>query len=115
MPGHTHIMTLSIDVSDCPCLEDVIKTRVQTQVFPSAAEPRRISDRSTLLPASETSRRSSALEITRQMYEREGVGVFFRGLGVCTARAFFVNAVQVWKMLFPSDDTDMLTMPVGRI
>ncbi|KAI9885270.1 MAG: hypothetical protein M1823_002939 [Watsoniomyces obsoletus] len=80
---------------------DVIKTRVQTQVLPSNAEHRTTSDRSTLLPrpsempASETVRRLSALEITRQLYEREGAGVFFRGLSVCSARAFFVNAVQV--------------------
>jgi solute carrier family 25 carnitine/acylcarnitine transporter 20/29 len=24
----------------------------------------------------------------------EGIGVFFKGLGICSARAFFVNAVQ---------------------
>lgn len=38
--------------------------------------------------------RPSTLRIARQAYEVEGMGVFFRGLGICSARAFFVNAVQ---------------------
>ena len=38
--------------------------------------------------------RPSTFRIARQAYEAEGVGVFFRGLGICSARAFFVNAVQ---------------------
>lgn len=65
---------------------DVIKTRVQTQVFPSrdaAAGP--------LLGAPE---RLGAVEVARRAYRNEGVVVFFRGLGVCSVRAFVVNAVQ---------------------
>lgn len=30
----------------------------------------------------------------------DGIGVFFRGLGICSARAFFVNAVQ-WAVSTP--------------
>lgn len=36
-----------------------------------------------------------AITIARQIYREEGLAAFFRGLGVCSARAFVVNAVQV--------------------
>lgn len=39
-------------------------------------------------------RRLGAVEIARQAYREGGVGVFFRGLGVCSLRAFIVNAAQ---------------------
>ena len=51
--------------------------------------------------------RLSSVEIARQAYRTEGAGVFFRGLGVCSVRAFIVNAVQwavyewMMKMLQP--------------
>jgi solute carrier family 25 carnitine/acylcarnitine transporter 20/29 len=32
--------------------------------------------------------------MARQTYRNEGAGVFFRGLGVCSVRAFIVNAAQ---------------------
>ena len=76
---------------------DVIKTRVQTQAFAPSAET------APLLPGSEGSGRSSqppprrrlgALAIARNAYREEGPRVFFRGLTVCSVRAFFVNAVQ---------------------
>ncbi|MCJ1421659.1 hypothetical protein MMC32_008025 [Xylographa parallela] len=38
--------------------------------------------------------RLDAFQITKLAYREEGVGVFFRGLGVCSMRAFIVNAVQ---------------------
>lgn len=71
---------------------DVIKTRVQTQI---------LSDRTTapLLgtePATEGTerRRLGAIEVARNAYRNEGPGVFFRGLTVCSIRAFVVNAAQ---------------------
>jgi len=47
-------------------------------------------------PQSETKPRArpSTFRIAQQAYRQEGLGVFFRGLGVCSARAFIVNAVQ---------------------
>ena len=36
-----------------------------------------------------------AYEIAKIAYREEGSAVFFRGLGVCSIRAFIVNAVQV--------------------
>lgn len=71
---------------------DVIKTRVQNQallpVSPSAAPLLGTSSSAT------TPRRHSTMEITRLAYREGGLSVFFRGLGVCSARAFVVNAVQ---------------------
>lgn len=75
---------------------DVIKTRVQAQTFDTATTP--------LLGSSLSSqRRLGALEIARDAYREGGTRVFFRGLTVCSVRAFFVNAVQwavyEWIML----------------
>jgi solute carrier family 25 carnitine/acylcarnitine transporter 20/29 len=39
-------------------------------------------------------RRLGAVEVARNAYRSEGPGVFFRGLTVCSIRAFIVNAAQ---------------------
>lgn len=73
---------------------DVIKTRVQTQVLslPPAEQ------QSLLEPPQQgtlgQSRRLGAFEVAKQAYRSDGMSVFFRGLGVCSLRAFIVNAVQ---------------------
>ncbi|EPE26952.1 Mitochondrial carrier [Glarea lozoyensis ATCC 20868] len=68
---------------------DMIKTRVQTQIsvpqYAVEGEP---------LIASTPQRRLGAIEIAQNAYRVEGMGVFFRGLGVCSFRAFIVNAAQ---------------------
>ncbi|KFY18440.1 hypothetical protein V493_08619 [Pseudogymnoascus sp. VKM F-4281 (FW-2241)] len=84
---------------------DVIKTRVQTQTL-SAGE------RSPLLGAARVAAvkqgRIGAIEMARRIYREEGAAVFFRGLGVCSVRAFVVNAAQwavyeqIMKELSPS-------------
>ena len=38
--------------------------------------------------------RPGTFQIARNAYRTEGGAAFFRGLGICSARAFFVNAVQ---------------------
>jgi solute carrier family 25 (mitochondrial carnitine/acylcarnitine transporter), member 20/29 len=71
---------------------DVIKTRVQTQIL----------EDSTTAPLLEGAvsgentgrRRLGAVEIARNSYRSEGPGMFFRGLTVCSIRAFIVNAAQ---------------------
>jgi solute carrier family 25 (mitochondrial carnitine/acylcarnitine transporter), member 20/29 len=50
--------------------------------FPASA-------RATTVPA-----RQSTWAVTAAAYREGGLGVFFRGLGVCSVRAFVVNAVQ---------------------
>lgn len=67
---------------------DVIKTRVQAQVL---ANPE---TRPSLNGAEQQTRRLGAIEVARNAYRIEGAGVFFRGLAVCSVRAFIVNAVQ---------------------
>jgi solute carrier family 25 carnitine/acylcarnitine transporter 20/29 len=66
---------------------DVIKTRVQTQIF---------GNESALLldPDGVERRRMGAIEVARNAYRTEGPSVFFRGLAVCSIRAFIVNAAQ---------------------
>ena len=76
---------------------DVIKTRLQTQ--PSSCSIS--ADQRPLILAGHPDRsevpgpRLGAYKIARLAYQEEGTRVFFRGLGVCSLRAFIVNAVQV--------------------
>lgn len=77
---------------------DVVKTRVQTQVADAISstlpEEQRLL-RGDLEPTKlGISKRQGAFQIARQSYRNEGIAVFFRGLGVCSVRAFVVNAVQ---------------------
>ena len=92
---------------------DVIKTRVQTQELSAAsslrgsnASPRHMTanESSPLVPSTQDhstqqakAPRKGAWAIARQAYRTEGLRVFFRGIGVCCARAFVVNAVQ-WSV-----------------
>lgn len=69
----------------------MIKTRVQTQGLGGSGSAG-TSETTNLLPRAEL--RKSATQIARETYRAEGAGAFFRGLGVCSARAFVVNAVQ---------------------
>ncbi|KAK5168765.1 uncharacterized protein LTR77_006074 [Saxophila tyrrhenica] len=82
---------------------DVIKTRVQTWDLVSRSRPASAAsgESQPLLrsqPAapnpSIVSDRPSTYHIASTTYRSEGISVFFRGLGICSARAFFVNAVQ---------------------
>jgi solute carrier family 25 carnitine/acylcarnitine transporter 20/29 len=98
---------------------DVVKTRVQTQSFtlpstlPAATSPAPSEHQGLLsneAPAKPNAlhRRKGAVEMARLIYQNEGMAVFFRGLGICSVRAFVVNAVQwavyewLMKVLQPS-------------
>lgn len=70
---------------------DVIKTRVQMQVLQPGVG---MGEREALLGLAAGERRMGALEVARNAYKNEGMGVFFRGLMVCSVRAFIVNAAQ---------------------
>jgi len=85
---------------------DVVKTRVQTQVF-------RMAESSSLLGAiapleTMPQKRLGAIGIARNAYRTEGAGVFFRGLAVCSVRAFIVNAAQwaVYKWIMRELDPE---------
>jgi solute carrier family 25 carnitine/acylcarnitine transporter 20/29 len=72
---------------------DVVKTRVQTQMLQQPGLVRDGEQASLLRPEAQRTQLTS-LQIARHAYQTEGVGVFFRGLGICSVRAFVVNAVQ---------------------
>lgn len=73
---------------------DVVKTRLQAQ--PMAAR----SPEDQRLLGSQSRHTLSTFQVAKEAYRAEGLKVFYRGLGVCSVRAFVVNAVQV--CLFPS-------------
>ncbi|KAI1207792.1 solute carrier family 25 member 45 [Annulohypoxylon truncatum] len=88
---------------------DVIKTRVQAQTFGAATTP--------LLSSSlPEQRRLGAIETARDAYREGGTRVFFRGLTICSVRAFFVNAVQwavyEWIMLELGQGRDKRVEPL---
>ncbi|GKT39874.1 mitochondrial basic amino acids transporter [Colletotrichum spaethianum] len=79
---------------------DVIKTRVQTQAFETWTS----AETSPLLGAQGSQqqqqqpppppKRAGAIQVAREAYREGGMRVFFRGLTICSVRAFVVNAVQ---------------------
>ncbi|KAI1189506.1 mitochondrial carrier [Nemania serpens] len=69
---------------------DVIKTRVQGQVYFDAT----VDSAATPLLGSNPPKRKGAIQIAKEAYREGGARVFFRGLAVCSLRAFCVNAVQ---------------------
>lgn len=70
---------------------DVIKTRVQTQAWIPSGETSPL-----LVPGNSNGaqRRAGAIEVAKVTYAEGGIRPFFRGLTVCSLRAFMVNAVQ---------------------
>ena len=66
---------------------DAIKTRIQTQSSAGAAP-----ESEPLLKQAGKPRTS--FQIAQGMYRTEGLRAFYSGLGVCSLRAFVVNAVQ---------------------
>jgi solute carrier family 25 carnitine/acylcarnitine transporter 20/29 len=75
---------------------DVIKTRIQAQTPWEASPSMGPQERESLLrPVQAHGRVLGAFEIAREAYRSEGLRIFYRGLGICSIRAFIVNAVQV--------------------
>ena len=54
-------------------------------------------------------------KIARDAYQTEGVGVFFRGLGICSVRAFVVNAVQWAVSNISHDSTYLKKRPLMKV
>jgi solute carrier family 25 carnitine/acylcarnitine transporter 20/29 len=67
---------------------DMIKTRLQTQTI---TDHSRAESQSLVRPRQTL----NSFQIARETYRVEGIKAFYRGLGVCSVRAFVVNAVQV--------------------
>lgn len=80
---------------------DVIKTRVQAQTHSSGTRAVVTGERIPLIGA--PGKRMGAVEVAKDAYREGGMRVFFRGLMICSVRAFVVNAVQwavyEWIML----------------
>ncbi|EDN08764.1 predicted protein [Histoplasma mississippiense (nom. inval.)] len=74
---------------------DAIKTRLQVQGSPGSLASGSLAERQTLLrPSGIDGRTLGTLAVVKEAYRTEGFQVFYRGLGVCSLRAFIVNAVQ---------------------
>lgn len=67
---------------------DMIKTRLQAQTIDYG----RGTETQSLLHQRQT---LNSFQIAKETYRAEGIKAFYRGLGVCSVRAFMVNAVQV--------------------
>lgn len=68
---------------------DMIKTRLQAQTIHYGPEEQS-------LLGTQTNRKTlNTVEIAREVYRAEGAKAFYRGLGICSLRAFIVNAIQV--------------------
>jgi solute carrier family 25 carnitine/acylcarnitine transporter 20/29 len=76
---------------------DVVKTRLQAQplIAHTVTEATEAQQRPLLTTSPSRPRTLNSLEIARDAYRSEGFAVFFRGLGICSVRAFIVNAAQV--------------------
>ncbi|MCJ1404080.1 hypothetical protein MMC11_007305 [Xylographa trunciseda] len=76
---------------------DVIKTRVQSQATSNltSLEHRQLLAPQRLAERDIAGARLGALQLAKIAYREGGARVFFQGLGVCSIRAFIVNAVQV--------------------
>jgi len=83
----------------------VIKTRLQIHGLNHIATP----DSQPLLNQQQLPTRPSTLSIARNAYQNEGAAVFFRGIGICSARAFVVNAVQ-WAVSTPDRAHSVTTL-----
>ncbi|EXJ94644.1 hypothetical protein A1O1_03040 [Capronia coronata CBS 617.96] len=68
---------------------DVVKTRLQTQ-------PSVYLESQRLLPGAAIAARydQTSVGVAREIWQSAGLRGFYRGLGVCSVRAFIVNAVQ---------------------
>lgn len=69
---------------------DMIKTRLQAQTI---AHSLGVPESQSLLQPQR--QRLTSFQIAKEVFHSEGIRPFYRGLGVCSVRAFIVNAVQV--------------------
>lgn len=76
---------------------DMVKTRLQAQTMHDHSFAHTANERQNLLRQPRATLNS--FEMAREVYRAEGMGAFYRGLGICSVRAFIVNAVQVGPAL----------------
>jgi solute carrier family 25 carnitine/acylcarnitine transporter 20/29 len=72
---------------------DMIKTRLQAQALRARPEDQ------PLMRPREDRQALNSFQLAKETYRTAGLKAFYRGLGVCSVRAFIVNAVQVCFLL----------------
>ncbi|KAL5692453.1 hypothetical protein EMGR_006051 [Emarellia grisea] len=92
---------------------DMIKTRLQAQTIAIAPESR------PLIPIQSKPQTLNSYQITKAAYQSEGLKAFYRGLGICSLRAFIVNAVQwaayEWLMKYLNSSCDQTASCVAGV
>ncbi len=69
---------------------DVVKTRLQTRGAGTGAE----AESRPLIAGRHAKRNVESVEVARDIWRENGLRGFYRGVGVCSLRAFVVNAIQ---------------------
>ncbi|KAJ5292417.1 uncharacterized protein N7443_008370 [Penicillium atrosanguineum] len=87
---------------------DMIKTRLQAQTVFDSTEASE--SRSLLRPR----QNMNTFQIAREVYRAEGMLAFYRGLGICSIRAFIVNAVQWAAYEWLMKSLTLYEAPVGK-
>lgn len=72
---------------------DMVKTRLQAQTMADHSFAHTPNENQNLLRQPRATLNS--FQMAREVYRAEGMGAFYRGLRICSIRAFIVNAVQV--------------------
>ncbi|KAJ6016038.1 hypothetical protein N7540_010629 [Penicillium herquei] len=95
---------------------DMIKTRLQAQTIHDINDThKRAGSHAESQPRLQSRQPLNTLQIARETYRAEGLKAFYRGLGVCSIRAFIVNAVQwaAYEWLMKSFQPPTLNEPIG--
>lgn len=74
---------------------DMIKTRLQAQTMHDTHDVHTLPGSAERQPLVRPRQTLTTVQIAKEAYRAEGLRPFYRGLGVCSIRAFIVNAVQV--------------------
>jgi hypothetical protein len=80
--------------SQRPLLPSKSSASPTSHPLPSSASSISSSGSTQSVPHGFPPQKITALSITRHVYRQGGLSPFFRGLGICSVRAFIVNAVQ---------------------
>ncbi|KAF3389641.1 Solute carrier family 25 member 45 [Penicillium rolfsii] len=91
---------------------DMIKTRLQAQTMQEHSLAQTATETQGLLRQPRATLNS--YQMAREVYRAEGMGAFYRGLGICSIRAFIVNAVQwaCYEWLMRSFNNARVNVPV---
>jgi solute carrier family 25 carnitine/acylcarnitine transporter 20/29 len=92
---------------------DMIKTRLQAQTMGDRSPAGTSQGARQPLLGAHNRQTLGSFQIAKEAYRTEGLSAFYRGLGVCSVRAFIVNAVQVC-LAFPSTLVQLLTAYSGH-